>query len=307
MRGRKGEYSTLLDDLAKQGFSRVRVDGIPVELSERAEVTLARYEVHTIEVVVDRLIRRDGIRQRLDRVDRDGARADRGHGRGPGHGRVGRRRRRRGHHVLPAPGLHPLRHQLRRARAAQLLLQLALRRLPGLRGAGDQVRGGPRAGRARRQPLAGRGRAGALGRGAQRVLHRAPGRRGRARRVRLRHAVEVAQGQGQEARPLRLGHQADPGHLQEPVRAQAVLRGDLRGHHPLAAAPARRGRVGLVPRADRAVHARGGLPGLPRGAPQARVAGRDRGRSQHLRAVQPAHQHRRRGHGDRSSSATAST
>src|SRR5476651_2405251 len=35
IRGRKGEYSTLLDDLAKQGFSRVRVDGIPVELAER--------------------------------------------------------------------------------------------------------------------------------------------------------------------------------------------------------------------------------------------------------------------------------
>src|SRR5580692_6680571 len=65
VRGRKGEYSTLLDDLAKQGFARVRVDGIPVELADRAEVTLARYEIHTIEVVVDRLIRRDNSRQRL--------------------------------------------------------------------------------------------------------------------------------------------------------------------------------------------------------------------------------------------------
>jgi excinuclease ABC subunit A len=65
VRGRKGEYSTLLDDFAKQGFARVRVDGIPVELAERSEVALARYENHTIEVVVDRLIRRDGIRQRL--------------------------------------------------------------------------------------------------------------------------------------------------------------------------------------------------------------------------------------------------
>jgi excinuclease ABC subunit A len=65
VRGRKGEYSTLLDDFAKQGFARVRVDGIPVELAERSEVALARYETHTIEVVVDRLIRRDGIRQRL--------------------------------------------------------------------------------------------------------------------------------------------------------------------------------------------------------------------------------------------------
>ena len=65
VRGRKGEYSTLLDDLAKQGFARVRVDGVPLELADRSEVALARYEMHTIEVVVDRLIRRDNVRQRL--------------------------------------------------------------------------------------------------------------------------------------------------------------------------------------------------------------------------------------------------
>ena len=65
VRGRKGEYSALLDDMAKQGFARVRVDGVAVELADRAEVGLARYEQHTIEVVVDRLVRRDGIRQRL--------------------------------------------------------------------------------------------------------------------------------------------------------------------------------------------------------------------------------------------------
>ncbi len=65
VRGRKGEYSALLDDLAKQGFARVRVDGVPLELAARAEVALARYEMHTIEVVVDRLIRRANVRQRL--------------------------------------------------------------------------------------------------------------------------------------------------------------------------------------------------------------------------------------------------
>ena len=65
VRGRKGEYSSLLDDLAKQGFARVRVDGVPLELAVRSEVSLARYEMHTIEVVVDRLIRRDNVRQRL--------------------------------------------------------------------------------------------------------------------------------------------------------------------------------------------------------------------------------------------------
>jgi excinuclease ABC subunit A len=65
VRGRKGEYASLLDDLARQGFARARVDGVPLELADRAEATLARYEQHTIEVVVDRLVRRDGIRQRL--------------------------------------------------------------------------------------------------------------------------------------------------------------------------------------------------------------------------------------------------
>ncbi|HXQ90340.1 MAG TPA: excinuclease ABC subunit UvrA [Acidimicrobiales bacterium] len=65
VRGRKGEYEAFLDDLAKQGFARARVDGEVVELSDRAALGLARYEQHTIEVVVDRLVRRADIRQRL--------------------------------------------------------------------------------------------------------------------------------------------------------------------------------------------------------------------------------------------------
>jgi excinuclease ABC subunit A len=65
VRGRKGEYSALLDDLAKQGFARARVDGALIELSDRSSLELARYEQHTIEVVVDRLVRREGIERRL--------------------------------------------------------------------------------------------------------------------------------------------------------------------------------------------------------------------------------------------------
>jgi excinuclease ABC subunit A len=63
VRGRKGEYEGLLKELTAQGFTRARVDGDLVELgsSER----LARYENHTIEVVVDRLVRRSGIERRL--------------------------------------------------------------------------------------------------------------------------------------------------------------------------------------------------------------------------------------------------
>jgi excinuclease ABC subunit A len=65
VRGRKGEYSGLLDDLAKQGFARVRVDGQAIELADRDDLDLARYEQHTIEVVVDRLVRRGDIARRL--------------------------------------------------------------------------------------------------------------------------------------------------------------------------------------------------------------------------------------------------
>ncbi len=63
--GRKGEYSTLLTELAGQGFSRVRVDGVVMELSERDSLTLARYEQHTIDVVLDRLTVKKTNRQRL--------------------------------------------------------------------------------------------------------------------------------------------------------------------------------------------------------------------------------------------------
>jgi excinuclease ABC subunit A len=63
--GRKGEYSTLLSELAAQGFSRARVDGEVIELSEREGVNLARYEKHTIDVVLDRLSVKSSVRQRL--------------------------------------------------------------------------------------------------------------------------------------------------------------------------------------------------------------------------------------------------
>ncbi len=63
VRGRKGTYDTLLADLASQGFARARVDGEVHELTETLD--LARYEQHTIEVIVDRLVKREGIERRL--------------------------------------------------------------------------------------------------------------------------------------------------------------------------------------------------------------------------------------------------
>ena len=63
VRGRKGEYETFLKDLASQGFARARIDGELRELTE--DIRLDRYFQHNIEVVVDRLVRKEGIQQRL--------------------------------------------------------------------------------------------------------------------------------------------------------------------------------------------------------------------------------------------------
>ena len=63
VRGRKGNYETLLADLAAQGYVRARVDGELYDLGTK--IDLARYEVHHIEVVIDRLVKREGIERRL--------------------------------------------------------------------------------------------------------------------------------------------------------------------------------------------------------------------------------------------------
>ena len=63
VRGRKGEYSELLNELRGRGFSRVRVDGRVHRLGEVPE--LNKKLRHDIDVIVDRLVVREGIRQRL--------------------------------------------------------------------------------------------------------------------------------------------------------------------------------------------------------------------------------------------------
>lgn len=63
IRNRKGEYTKLFEDASKSGFVRVRVDGILYDLFEK--ITLDKNKKHTIEIVVDRLVIRDGIRRRL--------------------------------------------------------------------------------------------------------------------------------------------------------------------------------------------------------------------------------------------------
>lgn len=63
VRGRKGEHRQLLDNIAKEGFVRVRVDGEICDVSE--DINLDKNKKHTIEVVVDRIMIKDGIESRL--------------------------------------------------------------------------------------------------------------------------------------------------------------------------------------------------------------------------------------------------
>lgn len=64
VRGRKGEFTKLLHALSREGYARARVNGELRELSE--EIKLDKQKKHSIEVVVDRLVVKEGMRTRLN-------------------------------------------------------------------------------------------------------------------------------------------------------------------------------------------------------------------------------------------------
>ena len=63
IRGRKGEFTKLLEDFQKEGFVRARIDGEIVELSD--DISIDRKKKHNVEIVVDRLVIKPDIRSRL--------------------------------------------------------------------------------------------------------------------------------------------------------------------------------------------------------------------------------------------------
>ena len=63
VRGRKGEYTKLIQDAKKNGYVRIRIDGEVMDIND--EIKLDKNRKHTIEIVVDRLIVRPGIQKRL--------------------------------------------------------------------------------------------------------------------------------------------------------------------------------------------------------------------------------------------------
>lgn len=63
IRGRKGEYKQVFDDIRKDGYVRVKVDGNTYEVTD--DIQLDRYKQHWIDVVIDRLVVKPGIEKRL--------------------------------------------------------------------------------------------------------------------------------------------------------------------------------------------------------------------------------------------------
>ena len=63
IRGKKGEHVKVIEDARKGGFPRLRVDGIQYDASE--EIKLEKNKKHSIDLVVDRLVLKDGLRRRL--------------------------------------------------------------------------------------------------------------------------------------------------------------------------------------------------------------------------------------------------
>ena len=160
VRGRKGEYGKLFEELRAEGFQRAKVDGELRMLEE--EIVLDKKYKHDISVVVDRLVMRGDLRKRLaDSIETAVALAD---------GMVeietvpsATARHRRRQAVLREVRLPRPRAGDPRARAADLLVQLAPRRLPALHRPGLADGDRPRAGGARPVAVDRRGRDRAVG------------------------------------------------------------------------------------------------------------------------------------------------
>ena len=334
IKDRKTEGDRVFDGARRQGFVRVRVDGEMVDIADAPK--LDKYKRHSIEVVVDRYIVRhaeapEGADARADGrpIDPETGAVDPGSRRRPA-GRLGRDRapagrgrrahragaaRRRGARLrgaalqrevqLPVRRLHG-----RRARAAQLLVQLAARRLPRRAPASGRSSRSTRTSSSRTARRAWRPARSCRGRGCR------PTRRGgsrSSRRSALAHgwdftapvrdlppeAVDyLLYAKKDEKVIVRYRHRARREHVQ----------GDLRGrrHEPRAALP--RDRLGLHQGRAREVHGHPAVPDLRRQAAPAGDPGGDDRRPQRLGRLDDV-DHRRAAlgdgaRGDRSASAS---
>ena len=205
VRGRKGEYGKQFEELRSEGFTRVKVDG-EVRLLEE-DIVLDKKFKHDISVVVDRLVMRPESRKRLaDSVETAVALAD-------GIVEIETLPRDGGDRcradVLRALRVPALRDLDARARAADLLVQLAARRVPALHRArlADGDRPGPRGA----GPVAVDRRRGDPAVGERGVDLLRPDHAGDRRALRDRSRGAVGGPGGRAAGPLPVRHRAATG------------------------------------------------------------------------------------------------
>ena len=153
VRDRKGEFRDVLEELRSDGFTRVKVDGEQRLLEE--EIVLDKKFKHTIEVVVDRLVMKPDLRQRLTQsIETATSLAE---------GLVAIDVVDGEYHLVQRELRLPRARRLAaRARAADLLVQRPARRVPALHRPRLAARDRPRPARPRPEPLDRRGRARAL-------------------------------------------------------------------------------------------------------------------------------------------------
>ena len=226
IRDRKGEHQGVLEEIRRQGFVRVRVDGNVLDIDEAVGLDLAKTNKHTIEVVVDRLvIRHEEGTTPDDHPDRvrviESLETALKIASGIAEAQIIDGEADRLLREVRLPGAR--RGRPDRDRAAQLLLQLAARRLPGLHRAGHDARVRPRPDHAEPESVAGAGGGRALAagdRGGERLVQRAAGRRGREVRHRSRRAGARSADGGHRRHPQRVAGQEGHRPLQVALRVR---------------------------------------------------------------------------------------
>ena len=275
-RDRKGEFKDVLEELRADGFTRVKVDGEQRLLEE--EIVLDKKFKHSIEVVVDRLVMKADLRQRLAQSIETAA--------GLADGLVAIDVLDTEEPMLFSENFACPEHGVSLAELEPRIFSFNSPHgaCPRCTGLGAQLEVDPDLVVPDPTLADRRGRARAVV-GDELELLRVgdPGHR-RPLRGRPRDAVGRAARGAARALPERHGRRARLRPVPQPHGPQALVHALVRGHHqePRAALP--RDRLGADPRADRGVHELPRVPGVRRRAAEARGAGGDDRRTQYPRA-----------------------
>ena len=295
VRGRKGEYGKLLEEMRAQGYARAVVDGELRRLDE--EIELDKKYKHDISVVVDRLVMKEGLRKRLAESLEAASQLAEGLVEVELSTTATRRGRGSGAKVLSGPSRQARRGAASREKFACLNCGTSMpeleprifsfnspaRLLPALPRARLPARDRPGADRPRPDAVDLRGRAGAMDAGGI-GLQPAPAR-GRRRGERHRRRQALARPARARPRAAARGHRRRSPRdlLPQPLRAPAPLQRPLRRHAAQPPAPLRGHRLGDDAASGSRAMAAAALPGVPRRPAAAREPRGHRRRAQHLR------------------------